>query len=175
MAEALKTDSRRQSMAVVFLVGGLAAGAILALAASYAAGFGARTITRTQTSVAVFTVTIPMVVSKSPGVEAGVTSCQWSGSQEYCELELINPGVDSAPTSGNCTMAYSGHEYGGFTGPPLASAGSPGTPQQIVPGGTKVVYCQASTGSAAGSQTRGAGNVTMADGEKVGFSGTAES
>ena len=156
---------------------GMAVGAIVSLSVTYAeGGLGARTYTTTIffTTVSIYTIYTPSEVSYAQ-ITATVTSCQWGGSQEYCQVVVSNSGNLGTATTGTCVLNYGSNAYSGYTGPSLASAVSPGAPQQLVPGGSLTVYCQASAGIAAGAGTPMMGDFALADGGQAVFSANATS
>jgi len=162
---------------VALIVIGMAVGAVVSLTVTYAeGGLGARTFTTTSvfTTVSLYTVYVSSEVSFAQ-ITATVTTCQWGGSQEYCEVVVSNTGNLGTATTGLCVLNYGGNAYAGYTGPSLATAVSPGGPQQLVPGGSRTVYCQASAGVAAGAGTPLMGDFALADGGQAVFSTNATS
>ena len=162
---------------VALIVIGMVIGVVVAFTVTYAeGGLGARTYTVlvTLTSVSVSTV----FTSSGPSsalISATVTTCQWNGSQEYCEVDVSNSGNLGTATIGQCTMTYGGHAYTGYSGPTLPSAVSPGLPQQLIPGGSVTVYCRGSGGEAAGAGTPLIGGFPLADGRQAFFSANTTS
>lgn len=162
---------------VALIVIGMVIGAGVALTVTYAeGGLGARTsiITRTFTSVSIVT-----MFTTSQVLYAQITStaiaCKWNGSQEYCQVTISNSGNLGTATTGLCTLTYGGHAYAGYTGPTLATAVSPGLPQQLIPGGSVGVYCRGSGGEAAGAGVQILGTFPLANGGQTIFSVNATS
>jgi hypothetical protein len=156
---------------------GMAVGALVALTVTYAdGGLGARTftVTRTFTTISLFTVYVPSTALYAQ-ITTTVTACQWSGSLEYCQVVVSNTGSLGTATTGQCVLNYGSHAYAGYSGPTLASAVSPGSPQQLLPGGSATVYCQASGGVAAGAGAQLTGTLTLSDGGEAIFSVNATS
>jgi hypothetical protein len=134
------------------------------------------TVATTATHILIITQTVSAVqtVSYAP-VSATVVTCQWNGAQEYCEMILSNAGNTNTATTGECSLTYGGQTFSGYTGPTIASAVSPGTPQQLVSGGSPTVYCQALGGGAAGPDVQVTESVLLANGADVMFYGTSSS
>ena len=166
-----------KTVGLALLVIGLAIGGGLTFTFSYAYGvLSERTVTVTSTLTSFDIITIPTIITTTVGyavVQANLTQCQGSGSGEYCEVVLTNTGSLLTATAGNCSLTYGGQTNGGYTGPTPDSAVSPGVPQQLIPGGTRVTYCvTANVGAAApGAQVTGA--IFLASGGKAFFSGAA--
>jgi hypothetical protein len=134
------------------------------------------TVTATATHILIITQTVSVVETVSyVHVSATVDSCQWGGTREYCEVVLSNSGNANTATTGACSLTYGGQTFSGYTGPTLASAVSPGTPQQLIPGDSPTVYCQATGGGASGAGVQVAGSVLLVNGDSVMFSTTASS
>ena len=166
-----------RSIGLSLLVIGLVIGAGLVISLNYIYDvLTPRTVTTTWVETSFVILTMPGTISSTTGyvqVQAIVTTCQWSGSHEYCEVALTNSGNMGMATTGNCSLTYGGQTHAGYTGPTLASATSPGGPQQLMPGGTRMTYCQASAGAAAGGGVDVTGVILLADGVEAVFSATA--
>jgi len=169
----LKAEGSRKTVGLALLVIGLAIGAGLAFTLSYAYG-----VLTPHTVTSVVIITVPTIITSTAvyaQIQATVTSCQWSGTYEYCEVVLENPGSLVTATTGNCSLSYGGHTYAGYTGPTLGSAASPGAPQQLIPGGRAITYCQASSGESAGAGEQVTGTIPVGDGGEAVFSAAASS
>ena len=173
-----------QAMGAALLVVGLAIGAGLVYVTTYVNGVPTKsvTLTTTQVSTSVTTQTTTETVTETnpfggsvgvAQVSATVTSCQWSGTHEYCEVGLTNSGSIDVATTGACSLDYGGQTYGGYTGPSLAAAVSPGASQQIVVGGSVTGNCQGSSGGAAVAGVQVTGTISLENGGEALFSGTA--
>jgi hypothetical protein len=175
----LRARASSKTTGLALLVIGLTIGAGLVFTLNYTYEvLSPRTITTTWTETSIVVITIPTVITSTTvyvQIQASVTSCQWSGSHEYCEVVLKDSGNLGTATIGNCSLSYGSHTYAGYTGPTLTSAAPPGTPQQLVPGSSRTSYCQASSGGAAGAGTQLTGTVLLGDGAEVGFSADASS
>lgn len=171
--------SSGKTVGLVLLVMGLVIGAGLVFTLNYTYDvLTPRTVTTTWTKTSIVVITIPTVITSTTvyvQIQAAVTSCQWSSSREYCELSLNDTGNLGTATTGNCSLSYGSHTYAGYTGPSLGSAASPGSPQQLIPGGSTTTYCQASNGVAAGAGRQVTGTVALADGGEAAFSAVASS
>jgi hypothetical protein len=168
-----------RSAALALLVIGLAIGAGLVFTLNYTYDvLTPRTITTTFVVTSFVILTMPALNTSTSGfvqIQASTTTCQWTGSHEYCEVDLRNSGNLVTATTGNCSMIYRGNTLAGYTGPTLATATAPGGPQQLIPGTTRTAYCQASTGGAAGAGTQVTGTILLANGGEAIFSGNATS
>ena len=167
-----------RTVGLALLVIGLAIGAGLVFTLNFAYDvLTPRTLTTTWTETSIVVITVPgsFTTAGQAQIEANVTSCGWSGTHEYCEVALTNTGNLGTATTGNCSLSYGGHSYPGYTGPTVASSTSPGAPQQLIPGKSPTVYCQASTGGAAGSSVLVTGKILLADGTSALFFGIASS
>ena len=166
-----------KSAGLALLVIGLAIGAGLVFTLNYTFDvLTPKTITTTWVETSFVTLTIPATTNSTSShaqIEAILTSCQRSGSQEYCEIALTNSGSLVTATSGNCSLTFGGQLHEGYTGPSLATATAPGAPQQLMPEATRSTFCQASNGPAAGAGTQVTGTILLADGDELGFAGTA--
>ena len=166
-----------RSVGLTLLVIGLVIGAGLVVSLNYVYDFMTpRTVTTTWVETSFVILTMPGTTNSTIAkaqVQANVTSCQWSGSHEYCEVALTNSGNLVTATMGNCSLTYGGQTNAGYTGPTLASAISPGSPQQLIPGSTRTTYCQASVGGAADAGAQVTGSILLTDGTRAAFSGTA--
>jgi hypothetical protein len=176
----MRVGASGRSAGLALLVAGLAIGGALTFTLSYVYGvLTPRTETTTVTVNSIVIITVPTVITSTNSgyvqVDANVTSCQWSGSHEFCEVTLHNVGTLDTATSGNCSLNYGSYTFNGFTGPTRLSAASPGAPQQLIPGGTTTSYCQASAGEAAGAGVQVTGSIFLADGADALFTGTASS
>ena len=150
---------------------GLAIGAGLVFTLNYAYD-----VLTPHTATSIIVITVPTIITSTAvyaQIQATVTSCQWSGTHEYCEVVLENPGSLITATTGNCSLSYGSHTYAGYTGPTLGSAASPGAPQQLIAGGRTTSYCQASSGESAGAGEQVTGTILLADGGEAVFSAAA--
>lgn len=174
----MKKGASGRSVGLALLVIGLAIGAGLVFTLNYTYDvLSPRTYTSIWTKTSIVVITIPGPISTSTGfvqISASVTSCQWSGSHEYCEVTLTNSGSLGTATTGNCSLNYGNQTYKGNTGPTLGSASSPGAPQQLISEGSATTYCQASVGGAAVAGSQVTGMILLADGGQAIFSGTAQ-
>jgi hypothetical protein len=175
----MRTAMSGEATGAALLIVGLVIGAGLVLVVTYVNGGPTPrtvTVTTTETTILVYTLTNTFRTTASfVTVTATVTSCQWSGTHEYCEIVLSNTGNSNTATTGNCSMSYGSKTYVGYTGPTLASSVSPGAAQQLISGGSATVYCQASSGEAAGSGVMVNGTLSMGYGGVALFSGSASS
>jgi hypothetical protein len=175
----LRKGAPGKFVGLVLLFMGLAIGAGLVFTLNYTYDvLTPRTITTTWTATSIVVITIPTVLTSTTvytQIQASVTSCQWGGSHEYCDVVLKNTGNLGTASTGNCSLSYGGHTYSGNTGPTLASATSPGAPQQLTPGVSRTTYCLASTGQAAGAGVQVNGSILLADGAVASFSANASS
>ena len=166
-----------RSVGLTLLVIGLVIGAGLVVSLNYVYDFlTPRTVTTTWVETSFVIMTMPGTtnsITVKVQVHANVTSCQWSGSNEYCEVALTNSGNLGTATTGNCSLTYGGQTHAGYTGPTLVGAISPGAPQQLIAGNTRTTYCQASAGGAAGAGDQVTGLILLADGTGAAFFGTA--
>jgi len=175
----LKPGGSNRAAGLAILVIGLVIGAGLFLTLDFTYDvLTPRTITTTWTVTSIVVITLPTVITTTTvysRVNASATACQWSGSQEYCQVVLENSGSSGTATTGNCTLSYGGYSYEGHTGPTTASATPPGAPQQLIPGNSVTAYCQSVDGRAAGSGAQIIGFIPLADGTEASFSATASS
>jgi len=169
----LKAEGSRRTVGLALLVIGLAIGAGLVFTLNYAFD-----VLTPHTVTSVFVITVPTTITSTAvyaQIQATVTSCQWTGSHEYCEIVLENPGDLVTATTGNCSLSYGGHTYTGYTGPTLGSAASPGAAQQLIAGGKATAYCQASSGEPAGAGEQVIGAIPLTDRGEAVFSAGASS
>ena len=173
----MSREVKGKSAGLALLVIGLAIGAGLVFTLNYTFDvLTPRTITTTWVETSFVIITLPATVTSSTAyaqISASVTTCQWSGSDEYCEVGLMNSGEAGTATTGNCSLTYGGKTYAGYTGPTLATAVSPGGPQQLIPGSNRTTYCQASTGGEAEAGEQVTGSIHLANGGEALFSATA--
>jgi archaeal type IV pilus assembly protein PilA len=110
--------------------------------------------------------------TSSANVSASVTSCQYNGTHEICDLSLINSGSANTGAS-SCSMTYGGATVSGtvtlFSDPALSTAAA-----NIKAGVTTYGICT-STGGAAGAGVRVTGSISTTNGGSVPFTGTAVS
>ena len=176
----LGREATTKAAGLAILVMGLAIGAGLTFTLSFAYGvISIHTVTTTYIETSIVVITVPTFISTtttaSPRIQVSAASCEWGGAHEYCDVVLSNPGNLGTATTGNCSLTFGGQTYAGYTGPSEGSAVSPGYSQQLVPGGSPTVYCQASAGGAAGGGAQVTGSILLATGGDVPFNATASS
>ena len=173
----MKREGSRKRAELALLAIGLAFGAGLTVTLGFTYDvLTQRTVTTTYTMTSFVVITVPGTVTTTAlyaQIQASVVSCLWSGSDEYCEVTLTNSGNLMTATDGNCSLTYSGQTYAGHTGPTLNSSASPGAPQQLIPGKSVAVYCQASSSGIAAAGAQVTGSISLSDGGAAVFSGTA--
>jgi len=103
--------------------------------------------------------------TKTAAVSASVTSCSYNGTNEVCDLSMINSGTSNTVANG-CTMTFKGVTAAGV----LAFV-APSTSLTLTAGATTYISCTG--GGDAGAGNAISGSVATSNGGSVLFSGSS--